>query len=75
MELGWPLIRGPIVIVAAGGDGEEDDVTPADIEHLSATAKTDLARRAAHAQLLANDDGSDEPAVTAADLPAEQLLF
>ena len=69
-ELGWPRIRGPIVIVAAGGEGEEDDVTPADIEQLCAAAKADLARRAAHAQLLADDNGSVEPAVTA----AEQLL-
>ena len=51
-ELGWPRIRGPIVIVAAGGEGEEDDVTPADIEHLSAIAKTDLARRWAPRELL-----------------------
>ena len=56
-ELGWP-IRGPMVVVAADKDGEEDNVTRADIENLLATAKADLDRRASFARLPSDDNGA-----------------
>jgi len=56
-ELGWP-IRGTMVVVAADKDGEEDNVTRADIENLLATAKADLDRRASFARLPSDDNGA-----------------